>query len=75
MTELERAQRPLFQVYALANLILAMAMGMIGFKWSPTSRYWNWCLRAGVAIFVLGWLGFAGVNYWWGSFMMNGAGG
>jgi hypothetical protein len=75
LTELERAQKPLFQIYSLANLTLALAMAFAGLKWSPDSRFWGRCFWAGCVIFMMGWLGFAWVNYWWGTFMMHGGGG
>lgn len=75
LTELERAQRPLFQLYSAGNLALALLLGVIGVKWLPNSRFWKWCFWSGVAIFVTAWIGFAWVNYWMGTFLADGRGG
>lgn len=75
LSELERAQRPLFQIYSVGNLALALSFALIGLKWDPESRFWRMFFWIGIVAFLAGWLGFAWVNYWWGGFMSHGTGG
>ena len=75
LTELERAQKPLFQIYSVGQFALAMTFALIGIKWNPESKFWRVCFWVGLVIFLASWVGFAWINYWWAGFLRDGGGG